>query len=306
MTTTTRFPFQRYLAPRFWPTWLGLGLLRACLWLPYPRRMALGRRMGQVLMKLMSRRRRIADTNLRLCFPELSDSERQHLLQRNFQSLGMALVETAMCWWSSRQDLEALVEFDGLQHLRAAVAKGQGVILLSCHFDHLELGGRFLAMEQRFHVMYRKQKNKLIDEIMRRRRRHHFEKAIDRKDIRGVISSLKQGLPVWYAPDQDYGPKHSVFAPFFNVTAASITATARFASMTGAPVVPFFTRRLEQDRGYQVTLLPALQGYPAGDEVHDATVINQVLEQQIRQYPEQYLWIHRRFKTRPPGEDRLY
>jgi KDO2-lipid IV(A) lauroyltransferase len=161
-------------------------------------------------------------------------------------------------------------------------------------------------MEQRFHVMYRKQKNKLIDEIMRRRRRHHFEKAIDRKDIRGVISSLKQGLPVWYAPDQDYGPKHSVFAPFFNVTAASITATARFASMTGAPVVPFFTRRLEQDRGYQVTLLPALQGYPAGDEVHDATVINQVLEQQIRQYPEQYLWIHRRFKTRPPGEDRLY
>jgi KDO2-lipid IV(A) lauroyltransferase len=295
-----------FLAPRFWPTWLWLGLLRASLWLPYPARMALGRGLGRVLMAFMSRRRHIAATNLRLCFPQLTKAERTGLLQRNFQSLGMALVETAMCWWSPAQELQALVEFDGLQHLRTALAKGKGVLLLSCHFDHLELGGRFLALEQGFHVMYRKQKNKLIDEIMRRRRQYHFEKAIERKDIRGVISSLKQGLPVWYAPDQDYGAKHSVFAPFFNISAASITATARLARMSGAPVVPFFTRRLDGDRGYRVSLLPALEGYPAGDDVHDAATINRIIEQQIRQYPEQYLWIHRRFKTRPPGEDKLY
>jgi KDO2-lipid IV(A) lauroyltransferase len=262
--------------------------------------------LGRLLMRLMARRRDIAATNLALCFPDMPAAERADLLTRNFQSLGMALIETAMCWWSSRHSLEPLARVQGLQHLRDAVARGKGVILLSCHFDHLELGGRLLAMHEPFHVMYRKQKNPLFDEIMRRRRLYHFEKAIDRKDIRGFVNSLKQGLPVWYAPDQDYGPKHSVFAPFFGVSAASITATARLAQMSGAAVVPFFTRRLANDKGYEVDLYPALENFPSGDAVADATTINTLIEQQIRKSPEQYLWIHRRFKTRPEGSPRLY
>lgn len=141
---------------------------------------------------------------------------------------------------------------------------------------------------------------------MRSRREKNFDCAHERQDIRNIIGSLKGGMAVWYAPDQDYGRRHSVFAPFFGVPAAMITATARFAKISGAPVVPFFQQRLDDGSGYKLRIMPALEGFPSGDDVADATRINKIIEEEILRQPEQYLWVHRRFKTRPEGEERPY
>ena len=244
--------------------------------------------------------------NFSLCFPELTDQQRQKLLVDHFASLGIGIMETAMSWWATKKQLQKLVSIDGLQHLHDALQGGKGVILLSAHFTTLEIGGRLLALYAPFHVMYREHKNPVIERVMRNARTRNFDKAIQRKDLRTLLHSLKQNLPVWYAPDQDYGRKHSIFAPFFGVQAASITATSRIARMSGAAIVPFFQTRLPDNRGYRLTLYPALQDFPGENVEDDTRRINELVEAAIREQPEQYLWVHRRFKTRPPGEDKLY
>ena len=211
-----------------------------------------------------------------------------------------------MSWWATEKQLQKLVSIDGLQHLQDALQGGKGVILLSAHFTTLEIGGRLLALHAPFHVMYRKHKNPVIEQVMRKARIRNFEKAIPRKDLRTLLQSLKQNLPVWYAPDQDYGAKHSIFAPFFGIPAASITATSRIARMSGAAIVPFFQTRLPDNKGYRLTLYPALQDFPGEDIEQDTRRINQLIETAIREQPAQYLWVHRRFKTRPPGEAKFY
>jgi KDO2-lipid IV(A) lauroyltransferase len=291
---------------RYWPTWLGLGLLWCLTRLPYSWQTGIGRLLGNTFRLFASDRRHIAQVNLSLCFPELSEQERQRLLVEHFISLGIAIMETAMSWWAKERQLEKLVKIDGLQHLHAALQGGRGVILLSAHFTTLEIGGRLLALHAPFHVMYRKHKNIVIERVMRNARIRNFDKAIPRKDLRAMLQSLKQNLPVWYAPDQDYGARHSIFAPFFGIPAASITASSRIARMSGAAIVPFFQTRLPDNRGYQLTLYPALQDFPGEDIEQDTRRINQLIEARIREQPEQYLWVHRRFKTRPPGEDRPY
>jgi KDO2-lipid IV(A) lauroyltransferase len=291
---------------RYWPTWLGLGLLWCLTRLPYSWQTGIGRLLGNTFRLFASNRKHIAQVNFSLCFPELSEQQRQRLLVDHFTSLGIAVMETAMSWWATERQLEKLVKIDGLQHLHAALQGGKGVILLSAHFTTLEIGGRLLALHAPFHVMYRKHKNPVIERVMRNARIRNFDKAIPRKDLRAMLQSLKQNLPVWYAPDQDYGAKHSIFAPFFGIPAASITASSRIARMSGAAIVPFFQTRLPDNRGYQLTLYPALQDFPGEDIEQDTRRINQLIEARIREQPEQYLWVHRRFKTRPPGEDRPY
>jgi len=211
-----------------------------------------------------------------------------------------------MCWWTPTDKLILLFQLQGKEYLDAALAKGKGVILLSAHFTTLEIGGRLLAINTPFHVLYRSHKNPLFEAIMHQARSTHFEKAIPRNDMRGMIKSLKANTPVWYAPDQDFGRKNAVFVPFFNIPAATITSTSRLAKITGAQVVPFFQQRLPHDQGYQLNLLPALDNFPCGDDKIDTRRINEIIEQQIRKQPEQYLWVHRRFKTRPEGESGLY
>ena len=303
---TPHFPATRFLHPRYWLLWLGLGLMWLVAHLPYRLQMGIGRLLGTLMYYLIPERRRIAEINLQLCFPDLSGQERARLLRRHFASLGIGSIETAMAWWTPTKRLAGLHTLEGLEHLEAALQKGQGVILLSGHFTTLELGGRMLAQHTPFHVMYREHRNPLFEAVMRSRREEHFECAHERKDIRAIIGSLKQGMALWYAPDQDYGRKHSVFAPFFGVPAALITATARFAKISGAPVVPFFQQRLADGSGYVLRILPQLEGFPSGDDVEDATRINSIIEKEIRQQPEQYLWVHRRFKTRPEGMQRPY
>lgn len=291
--------------PKHWPVWLLLFLLWLLTHLPYAWQMHIGKALGMLTGKLAKRRRRIASINLRLCFPELNETQRQTLVQKHFVSLGMGFMEMAMAWWVSDRRLKHLGKITGQEHLQTALQRGKGVILLSAHFTPLELSFRFLLMHQAIHAVYRPHEHPVIEHTMVKQRSRYVEKAIPREAVRDMLRSLKANKALWFAPDQNFGHKGSVFADFFGIPAATNTATARLARITGAVVVPFFMRRLEQG-GYLVELLPALEGFPCGDDVKDAQTINRVIENAVRQAPEQYFWMHRRFKDRPPGEERFY
>jgi KDO2-lipid IV(A) lauroyltransferase len=293
------------LAPRYWGTWMGLGLLRTIHALPWPWQLAAGRGIARGFGWLLKSRARIAERNLELCFPELSSEQRAELVRRHVLALGMALPETAMSWWASNERLAAMGEVRGLEHFRDAMARGKGVILVTGHFTTMELAAHILFQHAEFDAMYRPMKNRLMDAVVERARKVRGNRVFRRDDPRAMLRSLKRGHAVWYGPDQDYGRRHSVFARFCGVTAATITSTARFAGMTGAAVVPFFPQRLADGR-YRIEVLPALEGFPGGDALADAQRINDLIESWARQAPEQYLWIHRRFKTRPEGEPPLY
>lgn len=296
--------FLILLAPRYWVTWFSLALLWLLTRLPYAWQLTVGCSLGRIAYYIAKRRRKIAAINLTLCFPELSEIEHKKLLLQHFESLGIGLLEMAIAWWATDKHLAHLGRVEGYEHLQAALAKGKGVILLSAHFTSLDMGSRFLTMQTKIHGVYRQHENPVIELFMKKSREQHAEKAIPRDAIRDMIRSLKQNKPLWFATDQNFGHKNSVFARFFNVPAATNTATARLARLTGAAVVPFFVKRDAQ--GYQVILQPALNNFPTGDEVADAETINHLIEQQIIQAPEQYLWAHRRFKDRPVGEARFY
>lgn len=306
MTLDLRALFRQFHAPRYWPVWLGLGAMRLICALPYRVQRPLGLGLGRVLGAFARGRRHIAATNLALCFPELDAGAREHLLRDHLAAVGMGMVETALCWWAPDADLRRLVDIDGLEHYDAALAEGRGVILLTGHFTTLELGAGLFALHRPFHAMYRPHANGLYEAVMRWARERRSKMAtITRDDLRGMLRALRQGRAVWYAPDQDYGAQGTVFAPFFGVPARTITATARLAKMSGARVVPYYPVR-KPGGGYHITVLPALEHFPGGDDLADATRINALVESWVRAAPEQYLWVHRRFKGRPPGAPSVY
>lgn len=291
---------------RYWPTWPALGLLWCLSRLPYAWLIPIGSGIGYIFRYCALQRRHIAEVNLSLCFPDLPAAERRRLLAAHFVSLGIGVMEMAMSWWAPDRRLDKLARLNGLNHLQDALQKHRGVILLSAHFTTLEIGGRLLSRYAPFHVMYREHKNPVIETVMRNARTRNYARAIPRADLRTLLQSLQQNMPVWYAPDQDYGAENSIFVPFFGIPAATIFATSRLASVSGAPVVPFFQTRLPGAQGYQLTLYPALQNFPGDDIEQDTRRINALIESRIREQPEQYLWVHRRFKTRPPGEVPVY
>jgi len=293
-------------APRYWPTWTALGILWCLIHLPYGWQLGIGRFIGRLVLRIAGHRRHIASTNLRQCFPELEEEEHQQLLARYFESMGIGLLEMGMSWWAPSRKLEKLARIEGLEHLEKALEKGNGAILLSGHFTTMEIGGRLLSMYAPFDVLYRKQRNPAMEAIMEKGRNRFTRKAIRRDDLLAMRRSLKQNIPVWYAPDQDFGLDKSVFVPFFGIPATTITATSRLARVSAAPVVPFFQVRLPGTAGYLLTLYPALEDFPGEDAVHDTRRINEIIEARVRGNPEQYLWAHRRFRTRPEGEASLY
>ncbi|HET6725484.1 MAG TPA: LpxL/LpxP family Kdo(2)-lipid IV(A) lauroyl/palmitoleoyl acyltransferase [Gammaproteobacteria bacterium] len=288
-----------FLKPRYWPLWLALGAIRLATLLPYRAQRPLGFAAGSVIRLFAGRRRRITRINLERCFPELTPAARRRLEKQHFQSLGMGLIELGMCWWASPERLRRLVRIEGLEHLQAATAKGRGAMLLTAHFTTLEIGGAMLTLFVRLHAMYRPNRNPLLDAVIRRGRERRAEHAIPRDDVRAMLKSLKAGVPIWYAPDQGYRGRNSVVAPFFGVPAPTNPATGRIARVSGAPVTPFFVRRLANGDGYLIRLLPALTDFPSGDDAADAARVNAVLEAGIRDCPEQYLWSHDRFKIVP-------
>ncbi|SEL76814.1 KDO2-lipid IV(A) lauroyltransferase [Atopomonas hussainii] len=299
---------QHFLHPKHWPLWLGLGVGWLIAQLPYRLLLALGRVVGALMYRVAHDRRHIVETNLALCFPELSPAEREQLCRANFASTGMALAETAMAWWWPKTRLSSLAHVQGLEHLQQAAEAKQGVILMSLHFTTLELGAALLGQQATIDGMYREHDNPVFDYVQRRgRERHNLDaQAIERDDVRIMLKSLRQGRAVWYAPDQDYGRDHSIFVPLFGVPAATVTATSKFAKLGKAKVVPFVQHRRADGQGYDLTVFPALEDFPGASDEADCLRINQWIEAQIRQQPEQYLWAHRRFKTRPEGEARPY
>ncbi len=290
---------RAYLAPRYWGVWVLLGFVRVCTGLPYRAQLAIGGALGNLMRGLAKRRRAITETNIARCFPELDATAQNALVRAHFRALGIALMEIGMCWWAGAGRLRRLVRMEGLEHLQAARSRGHGVILLSAHFTTLEIGGRLLGLFTDFHLMYRPSDNPLIEAVMRASRERHFERAIPRDEVRGLLNSLKENMPVWYAPDQGYRGKNSAMVPFFGIEAPTNTATSRLAAVSGAPVVPFFVERLPGTEGYLLRIEPPLDAFPSDDVLADAARVNRVIEAEIRRVPEQYLWSHDRFKVVP-------
>lgn len=298
--------FLSLIHPRYWPTWLGLGILYVVTKLPYTFQLKFGKKLGWISYYLLKRFRRIAQINLKLCFPELSDQARKILLKKQFQSLGMGLVESAMAWWMPDHKLDSLIHINGLEHLQEAIAQKKGVLILSGHFTSLDICGRLFSSIFPMRVVYREQKNQVIDMLLKRHRNFKWMQPIHRQAIRQIIKALKQNMAIWYAADQDYGANHSIFSQFFNIPTATITTPSRYAQQTGAQVITLFYHRLAKGKGYQITIGPILENFAQGNESQDTLRFNQLLESAIRAHPEQYLWIHRRFKTRPAGDAFLY
>lgn len=295
VSAEARLQWQLF-APWYWPTWLGLGLLRMIAPLPYPALMTIGTLLGRVLRWLPLNFVHIAKVNLRLCFPEAESGERDRILRQHFESLGMALMETALAWWASDARVQRLTILEGREHLDRALEQGRGAILWSAHFTTLEIGARTICARQPANILYRPTSNKVMAFFLARNRALRAKRAIQRDDIRTVIGALKANEPVWYASDQAYRKKGAELVPFFAVPAATNTATSRIARMSKAAVLTYFSERLPNRQGYRIIIGAPLEGFPSGDPIADVQRYHDAIEAHTRRVPEQYLWIHRRFK----------
>lgn len=270
--------------------------------LPFAVQIQIGKLLGILSYHLARERRHICEVNLRLCFPELSAAEQRDLVRQTFISNAIGLIEIAIAWYRNPEDFRDRVSVSGLENLDAAINRGKGVLLLCAHFTTLEFGGFLFNLFHKMDVTYRRNKNPLFEAAMYNGRIRHYPNVFDRKDVRGAMRSLKQGRILWYAPDQDYGAQHSVIVPFFGNPAATITATSRFASVNDSAVVFFSHYRNEDNSGYHLEFSPMLKNYPSGDLEKDAKFINEIVEAAIRKQPDQYLWLHKRFKTQAAGK----
>ncbi|HEX7916722.1 LpxL/LpxP family Kdo(2)-lipid IV(A) lauroyl/palmitoleoyl acyltransferase [Rudaea sp.] len=294
-------------SPRYWPSWLGVGVMKLVARLPYRVLHLLGRTLGLLTRQLPGARRRIAQRNLEICFPELSAGERERLLRATLADLGLMLVEFAFAWMGSDRALARVpCAIEGLEHLEACRAQGRGVLLVGAHFSHLELCARLVSQRIRIAGMYRVMDNPVFEHEVLRARLHYAEAMYTKDELLATVKYLRRGGTLWYAPDQDMRGKDSVFVPFFGVDAATITATHHLARLSGAAVIPFFHRRLPDGRGYALRLEAPLENFPTTDAAADTARVNAQIERMVREAPEQYLWVHKRFKSRPPGEPPLY
>ncbi len=291
--------------PRYWKLWLALTLLKLLTLLPFEFQLSIGKKLGSLSQRLLVKRREIARTNLKLCFPAYSEKEINQLLTKHFYSLGMYLFESALGWWGSQKKIEALTSISGLEHLDRALEKGKGVLLFSAHFTTLDLSGIMLSIQRPLHAVYRPNKNPVIDHIINHGRERLLLSTIPKDNIRQMIKKLRNGEIVWYAMDQNFNHKGMLFSDFFNIPAATNTATSRLAKMTGATEIPFFAHRKQDQTGYQLELLPPLE--IDGNQIQQETdQLNQLVEEAVRKAPEQYLWVHRRFKDRPDNLPSYY
>lgn len=301
-----RRPLSSYWSPRYWPVWLGMGLLRLICLLPHRVALGIGDVLGRLMHAIGGRRRAIVRRNIELCFPDLSSRERDAMALEHFKALGKMLIEMGLGRWASDRHLLSIMKLQGLENIKSALDTGKGVILLSAHFTTLEIMGRVLALNiPPFDAVYRKNRSEFMTELQRSGRERSAETTIEKRDIKKMVRSLRSGRAVWYAPDQSYNRKGAEILPFFGVPALHTTATSTLARLGDALVVPFFPRRLA-DSTYELTLLPAFEGFPSGDAKADTERYIEVLEAHIRKCPEQYFWVHRKFKSLPDGYPDYY
>lgn len=299
--------------PRYWLTWLGLFLLILSAQLPFRLQLWIGRLLGRLLYRLLKSRRLVTLRNLELCFPDWSDMQYQKMAKRHFESNGMAIMETGMAWFMPYSRLKNRFVIKGRENWEAIQStsfkhRGKGALIMAIHFNTLEITNVAINRLFDMSMSYRPHDNPVYDLIQRKgRERHNINsRAIDRRDIRGMVKAMEAGDWLWYAADQDYGPKVSEFIPWFGIPAATVSAPPRLAGMADVPVVGITYKRLPDYHGYEIHFLPAFENLPSGDNQADLVRLNQHFEHCIRENIEEYLWVHRRFKTRPGSENNLY
>lgn len=286
---------------------LGVFILWLLHFLPLGVLAAIGNGTGALLYLLAAERRKVGRINLTLCFPEWSEAERNRVLRAHFKYFCRALIERSMLWWSSSARIRSHIRVEGLEHLETARQQGQ-VIVLAPHFVGLDVGGSWMIQHVDLVSVYSNQKSQVFhDMLLRGRSRFGDQKLYSRQQgLRPVIKAMREGRPFYYLPDQDLATKDGLFIPFFGVPAATLTTVPRLAGMNGARVVPCITRMLPGNQGYEVRFYPAWENYPTGDAIADTRRMNAFIEDRVREIPEQYFWLHKRFKTRPEGEERFY
>ena len=297
--------WRDFLAPKFWGSWLLIALLRVLGALPFKLGLAVGSQFGMLLYHLIKKRRRVTAVNVSLCFPEKTPAQQAEFVKEIFRANGIGFVETAWAYWGSIAAIKKRTTVIGQEVLERALAKNRGVIVLGAHFSNLDLGGVLISYYGvPVHCMYRTHNNPLMDYIIRKKR-SRFTSVIERKKIRQVLRRLRENHCIWYAPDQDFGEKGSVFVPFFGQIAATIVATSKLVAINDSPMLMVRHQRNADNSGYTIELTE-VANFPTGDETEDARIVNQTIEQAVRQAPEQYMWVHKRFKTQPDGRQKLY
>lgn len=296
------------LLPKFWLTWLGVGILYILVLLPYPIIYYLGIRIGRITQYLMSNRMYVIRKNLKLCFPDLTHTEQQLLFKKNCESIGMGILETGMAWFWSEKRIKRWFKVSGFKNIIQARKQNTGVLLIGMHFLTLELGARMFGILNPGIGVYRPNNNPLLDWLQTKGRLRSNKNMLNRTNVKGMIKALKQGEIIWYAPDHDYGYKNSIFVPLFKVShAASTIGTFILIKLAQPAVIPFIPRRLPNALGYELLILSNKKNeIPINKSTNTIKYINKLIEQMILLAPEQYMWLHRRFKTRPPGEQPLY
>ena len=284
------------LHPKYWLVWLGMGVAFVLSHISWPTQQRLGAGLGIALYHLAHRRRRICMTNLEICFPDMMLEEKRTLARNHFISMGKGFFETLTCWFQDRKKLLPQTKLTGDHLIREALSQGRGCVLIGGHFSSIDICGSLLAHFLPVHPLYKLQSNPVINWFMERKRDELYKKTIERSNMREVIKSLKTNNIVWYAVDQDYGRKYSVFAPFFGRQCATLAHVGRVIKLSKAPVVAIDYYRTES--GYQLDMR-MVHEFPAEDDIAAATLMNQLMEENIMRHPEQYFWSHRRFKTQP-------
>jgi len=295
----------RLVSPKYWLSWLVIGVAWLLCRLPLKWQMQLGRTIGRIAHHVGGRRRIISEINISLCFPELTNEQQAALVQSTFISTGIALMETIYAWLRPVDELAPRINVHGLDVLKRVQEQGRGVMLVGAHFLTLDLAGALIATIADIDVIYRHNKNPVINHLMKKGRERLYGQVIERSDVRKSVRSLRASRTIWYAVDQDYGRQQSVFAPFFDQPAATITATSRMAMINHSPVVFFSHFRNEKSLTWSLHF-ELVEGYPTGDDTKDAAILNHLIEEEIRKHPDQYLWLHRRFKTQPQGVSSPY
>jgi len=297
--------YRQFLHPKYWGTWLGIGFMFLISLLPYKAKMWLGTQLGILMYKQGGSRLQITQANINACFPELNDQARDELVRQSFIANMKGLVETTIAWWGNHQPILDKLEVHGLEHLKEAEARGKGVILVGGHFSIMDLAGPMVNSVFNFSYMYRPNDNPLFDAVIERHRLRYRHEKFSKYELKEMTTFIKQGNTVWYGYDQDFGKRRSVFAPFFGIQTATVKAAMRLPRESGATVLMLSQLR-EQDGIYSIRFSPILENIAEDDDVTAATRLNAQLETFIRIHPEQYLWMHRRFRSRPEGEPAFY
>ena len=292
--------------PRYWLTWFGFFIAWCFSWLPFPILRIAGSGLGLLTMGLLKSRRNVVEANIDYCFPNLGKHKRQQLIRETFKETGMGLIESMMAWWWPDWRARRITEVRGVEHLHAALEKHNGALMLSCHMLHIEMAGRAIGFARPSTGFYRPSKNLVYEYVQYHGRARSNEHLIIKHNLRGLLRALKTKQAIFYLPDQDPGEHNIYFTSFFDApTMATTNGTSKLTKMTKCAVVPVQTYRSDKGK-YIVEFFPQWDDFPSTSEQDDTQRVNQWFEKCIAEHPEQYMWVHRRFKTLPPNTPPIY